>query len=78
MPIWRSSDENPPLPARKALQLAEARLAELVSNSGAWTLDTLSLQEIDPGYWIYVAAFQLFPNDNVAFIGQPPTMTIPC
>jgi hypothetical protein len=76
MPIWRRSDENPALPARRALQLARAHLAELVSDSKAWTLDTLSLQEVEQGHWVYLAAFHLFPKDS-SFFGQPPPMTIP-
>jgi hypothetical protein len=76
MPIWRDSDENPPLSARKALQIAKAGLADLVSDSKDWTLDTLSLQEVDRGHWVYLAAFQLFPKDT-SFFGQPPTITIP-
>jgi len=60
-PVWRERDEHPPLSARKALRLARARLAELISDSKAWPLDKLSLTERSHGHWVYLAVFE-FPH----------------
>ena len=77
-PVWKDQDDHPPLAARKALGLARARLAQLVSDSKDWKLDSLSLQPWGDGsHWYYLAVFTApAPSDRV-YIGRPVDMTIP-
>ena len=58
-PIWQESDDQPPLPARKALRLARARLAKLFDDAKNWRLDTLSLSQVGgDGHWVYLVRFE--------------------
>ena len=74
-PVWRHTDDHPPLAARKALQLARARLQELVPDSKAWTLEGLSLTQIRERHWIYLGIFELLRDDGIE--GLPPRIVIP-
>jgi hypothetical protein len=77
-PIWRESDDQPPLPARKALRLARACLSKLFTDAGHWRLDAVSLSPMPEhdGHWIYLVRFYppLPPNGMNGFV-EP--MTIP-
>ena len=76
-PVWREQDDHPPLAARKALRLARARLAELVTDSKDWTLEALSLREWhDDQHWYYLAIFHA-PLPPGGLKGVPVSMTIP-
>ncbi len=76
MPVWKESDEHPPLSARKAIRAGKARLAELISESKEWKLERLSLVELRNGHWVYLAIFEA-PTPPGRWEGRPFMMTIP-
>ena len=41
-PVWADGQENPPLPARRAVELASARLSKIVPDASKWGLQGLS------------------------------------
>ena len=58
-PIWRESDDQPPLPARKALRSARAELSKLFLDASRWRLDSVGLSPIleHEGHWVYLVRF---------------------
>ncbi len=80
-PVWKEASDSPPLAPRKALRLARARLGHLISDAKDWTLDSIRLEELRDGHWIYLVAFEaplpFGPNGIRMLEGIPTIMTIP-
>ena len=78
-PIWRESDDQPPLPARKALRIARTGLARVITDGEHWRLDQVSLSPLPEhdGRWIYLVRFCPPPPPNRPFNGFVKPMTIP-
>lgn len=79
-PIWLAKDEQPPLPARKALSFARAELAKLFTDAPRWSVDSISLSPLSDegdGRWIYLVTFypQLPKSGNYEGLTEP--MTVP-
>lgn len=58
-PTWKEDDENPPLPARKAIRLANEMKDSLVTDSKdfKWKLQNASLQPADAGKWYWLVHY---------------------
>jgi hypothetical protein len=58
-PTWKEDDENPPLPARKAIRLANKMKDSLVKDSKdyKWKLQSASLQPSDAGKWYWLVHY---------------------
>ena len=58
-PIWRESEDQPPLAARKALHLARTELSKLFKDGEQWRLDTVGLSPMmgHDGHWVYLVRF---------------------
>jgi hypothetical protein len=58
-PAWKKDAENPPLSARKALELANAKKDALVKDGKdyAWYLDSLSLHPGGDDKWYWLAHY---------------------
>jgi hypothetical protein len=78
-PVWRESDDQPPLPAREALRVARRCLANLVTDAAHWRLDDVGLSPLIEyeGHWIYLVKFYppIPPSGVLQGLVQP--MTIP-
>ena len=58
-PSWQENADNPPLSARKAIQVAQAFLPKMIAKSEQWTLHKLSLEKMgDKDKWVYVVQFE--------------------
>ena len=58
-PTWAEDSEHPPLSARRAVRLAKATLAEIVTTPSEWKLDAVSLEPWDDeDHWIYIVTFR--------------------
>ena len=55
-PIWPDSQENPPLPARRAIEIASKQLASLLPNGKDWRLYSVTLRPME-NRWIYLVEF---------------------
>src|SRR5262245_49153605 len=68
-PIWKSTDEFPPLSPQRAQILVRARLLELFPDLSGWESRKLSLIRVGtPGNWIYVVRMQ--PSIATRMIGR--------
>ena len=56
-PSWTSEMPNPPLSARKALQIAKAFFPKLVDTPREWEFDSLSLRRDSDDKWYYLVTF---------------------
>jgi hypothetical protein len=55
-PEWAEGQDNPPLPARRAVEVASAQLSKLLPDGAKWGLQRIHLQPIG-AKWIYVVEF---------------------
>ena len=55
-PGWPAGQDNPPLSARRAIDIASKYLATLLPNGKDWRLYQVTLRPID-SHWIYVVEF---------------------
>ena len=55
-PEWLSEQDNPPLPARRALAIASDYLPKLVTNAEAWKAGEIRLRPVRDK-WVYVLEF---------------------
>jgi hypothetical protein len=54
-PAWTENLEHPPLSARRAVRLAKATLAAIMTMPAEWKLDAVSLEPWDQeDHWIYI------------------------
>ena len=73
-PSWGVDADNPPLPARKALKLADEMKDSLVKDKDGyrWALRSLSLKQMDDEKWIWLVEYWLAGT----YAGVPPTLTL--
>ena len=64
-PAWAATQENPPLSARRAIDIASKQLAALLPNAKDWKLQDVRLQAID-NRWVYLVGFVEPLRPNVA------------
>jgi hypothetical protein len=55
-PAWLSGQENPPLPARRAIDIATKQLSALLPNGKDWRLYAVTLRPIE-NRWLYLVEF---------------------
>ena len=55
-PAWPANQDNPPLSARRAIDIASRQLAELLPNGKDWRLYEVTLRSID-NHWVYLVQF---------------------
>jgi hypothetical protein len=55
-PAWPAAQENPPLSARRAIDIATKQLATLLPNGKDWRLYEVTLRQID-NRWVYLVEF---------------------
>ena len=55
-PAWPPGQENPPLSARRAMEIAAKQMATLLPNGKDWQLEAITLRRVD-NRWIYVVQF---------------------
>lgn len=57
-PVWDTKDQNPPLSAKRALELGTKQLQELFGDTKEWRLDNIELFPTSGGHrWIYLINF---------------------
>jgi hypothetical protein len=65
-PVWPANQENPPLPARRAADIARKQLATLLPDGKDWRLHEITLRPLDD-HWIYLVGFlEPLRNDGAA------------
>jgi len=55
-PAWQAGQENPPLSARRAIDIATKQLATLLPNGKDWRLYAVTLRPIE-NRWVYLVDF---------------------
>src|SRR5262245_41906772 len=55
-PAWPPGQENPPLSARRATEIATKQMATLLPNGKDWQLEAITLRRVD-NRWIFVVQF---------------------
>lgn len=55
-PAWQPGQENPPLSARRAIEVATKQIATLLPNGKDWRLYAVTLRPIE-GRWVYLVDF---------------------
>jgi hypothetical protein len=55
-PAWPAAEENPPLSARRAIEIAAKHLATLLPDGKDWRLHQVTLKPVDDR-WIYLVEF---------------------
>jgi hypothetical protein len=76
-PLWLESDQNPPLPPRRAIAAARAELARLVPAPEAWQLSEVQLQPVGgPDRWVYLVGFSEPPPGPLGGIGPMPLQIV--
>lgn len=65
-PEWKIGDKNPPVSARRALELATARKREFVSKDARtnWRLDSLALTPAEDGNWFWDVIYTACPSNG--------------
>jgi len=76
LPPWNELIEDPPLPPRRAILLAQSQLEKLVSDADKWTFAGLRLQPLKvKDAWVYVIDFH-GPLPPGVIDGSSPLMSI--
>jgi hypothetical protein len=69
-PAWPADAAHPPLDPRKAAEIARKQMDELVSDGTKWPLYEIRLATMGDGlHWIYIVAFELPRNPEIATFG---------
>jgi hypothetical protein len=55
-PVWAPDQDNPPLSARAAIDIAKKEIATLLPNGKEWRLYEVTLRPVD-GHWVYLVQF---------------------
>ena len=55
-PAWPAGQENPPLSARRAIDIASKQLAVLLPNGKDWRLYEVTLRSVE-NRWVYLVGF---------------------
>src|SRR2546421_12766776 len=74
-PDWTDGQENPPLAARRAVELASAQLSKTVPDASKWGLQRILLQPVG-AKWVYVLEFLEPPRDNLPLGGRRGTFSV--
>jgi len=74
-PDWTDGQENPPLAARRAVELASAQLSKTVPDASKWGLQRILLQPVG-AKWVYVLEFLEPPRDNLPLGGRRDTFSV--
>jgi hypothetical protein len=74
-PDWTDAQENPPLPARRAVELASAQLSKSVGDASKWGLQRILLQPVG-AKWVYVLEFLEAPRDDLPLDGRRGTFSV--
>jgi hypothetical protein len=77
-PTWATDAAEPPFPALKALNRAEAKRRELVKDSDLWRweLDDAHLRAAVEDRWYYEVSFVAKRQGAAASTGHPPALTL--
>jgi hypothetical protein len=55
-PVWSPDQDNPPLSARSAIDIAKKEIATLLPNGKDWRLYEVTLRPVDD-HWVYLVQF---------------------
>ena len=55
-PVWAPDQDNPPLSARGAIDIAKKEIATLLPNGKDWRLYDVTLRPVDD-HWVYLVQF---------------------
>lgn len=55
-PVWAPDQDNPPLSARSAIDIAKKEIATLLPNGKDWRLYEVTLRPVDD-HWLYLVQF---------------------
>jgi hypothetical protein len=55
-PVWAPNQDNPPLSARRAIDIAKNEIATLLPNGKDWRLYEVTLRPVD-NHWVYLVQF---------------------
>jgi len=55
-PAWTANQQNPPLSARRAMEIARTEISMLLPNGKDWRLYEVTLRPIDD-HWVYLVQF---------------------
>ena len=55
-PSWAPNQDNPPLSARRAIDIAKEEMATLLPNGKDWRLFEVTLRPVDD-HWVYLVQF---------------------
>jgi len=56
-PLWYPNAPNPPLPPRRAEEIARKQLEQFVVEPGRWQLTEIRLINLGDNHWVYVVSF---------------------
>jgi hypothetical protein len=75
-PSWNPSREDPPLPLRSALSIAQANIGRYVKDVSDWEVDEVSLKQMDIEKWIYEIAFACKKRECIekGYLGSIPIL----
>ena len=69
-PVWDRQTEHPPLPPRRAEEIARRQLREFVPNGNDWLLQGITLSPLgDDLHWVYTVTFMPPLREDVAETG---------
>ena len=69
-PVWDPQSEHPPLPPRRAEQIARRQLRQFVPNGNDWLLQGVTLSPVgDDLHWVYTVTFMAPLPEGVAQTG---------
>lgn len=83
-PRWKSSDESPPLPPRKAVEVSNNALAEF-ERTGLlpkrhegleWKIKKVALTSVTEDKWIYEVMYQESVKPGHGATGRRPSLTV--
>jgi len=68
---WQPDAENPPLSARRAIQVARKQMESLVADRAVWPLQNIQLLDMgDHIHWLYIVEFERQFPMTVAVYGD--------
>ena len=82
VPVWRESDDAPPLPPRAAIAASRVVLRELVKDGDEWELERISLRQIGLGSDVsiyevkFLSPLPPLPPNTVGSVGRSPLSLI--
>jgi hypothetical protein len=66
VPTWRSTEDNPPLSARAAIEQARVQLSQTLPECKNWYLERVSLEPVGGiNQWIYIVELRPVPENGV-------------